>query len=78
VADIQEEKQREWTGARNRTSLVRLSPEAAGREVRLILDRESWSFHFTPDVRYGVEPLYQAYQLHQHHLFDWVVKVPAK
>ena len=78
IADIQEEKQREWTGARNRTSLVHLSPEAAGRDIRLVLDRESWSFHFTPDVRYGVEPLYQAFQLHRHHLFDYTLKVPGK
>lgn len=78
IADIQEEKQREWTGARNRTSLIRLAPEAAGQTIPLILDRESWSFHFTPDVRYGSEPLYQAFQFHQHHLFDWTLKVPAK
>jgi predicted alpha/beta superfamily hydrolase len=85
IADIQEEKQREWTGARNRTSLLRLSPEAARQSasmaqqhIPLLLDRESWSFTFTPDVRYGPEPLYQAYQLHQHHLFDWTLKVPAK
>jgi enterochelin esterase-like enzyme len=77
ISDVQEEKQREWTGARNRTSVVRLAPQAAGA-IRLILDRESWSFHFTPDVRYGVEPLYQAFQRHQHHLFDWTLKVPAK
>ncbi|MBS1826146.1 MAG: hypothetical protein JST93_12560 [Acidobacteria bacterium] len=78
IGDIQEEKQREWTGARNRTSLIRVAPEAAGRTVRLILDRESWSFRFTPDVRYGSELLYQAYQLHRHHLLDWEVKVGGK
>lgn len=72
VADIQEEKQREWTGAQNRTSLVRLSQEVpAGAEIPVILDCESWSFTFTPDVRYGKEPLYQAFQLHKHHLFAW-------
>ncbi|MBL8216967.1 MAG: hypothetical protein JNK87_39980 [Bryobacterales bacterium] len=76
IADLQEEKQREWTGARNRTSLVRLSPEAAGQEIPLLLHRDSWSFHFTPDVRYGREPLYQAFQLHQQHLFGWTLKVP--
>ena len=78
VAEIQEEKQREWTQMQNRTSLVRLSPQAAGQEITLILDRESWSFHFTPDVRYGAEPLYQAFQLHKHHLFDWRLTVPAR
>ena len=72
VGDIQEEKQREWTGARNRTSLIRLSPDApSGTEIPAVLDCESWSFHFTPDVRYGREPLYQAFQLHKHHLFAW-------
>ncbi len=72
VADIQEDKQREWTGAQNRTSRVRLSREVpAGTGIPLILDCESWSFSFTPDVRYGKEPLYQAFQFHQHHVFGW-------
>lgn len=72
VADIQEDKQREWTGAQNRTSRIRLSQDVpAGVEIPLILDCESWSFRFTPDVRYGKEPLYQAFQVHQHHLFGW-------
>ena len=72
AADIQEPKQREWTGAQNRTSLVRLSREVpAGTEIPLILDCESWSFTFTPDVRYGKEPLYQAFQFHKHYLFAW-------
>jgi hypothetical protein len=37
------------------------------------LDNETWSYHFTPDVRYGREPLYQAFQLHRHHLhrYEW-------
>ncbi len=72
VADIQEEKQREWTGAQSRTSLVRLSPAVPpGLVIPLVLDCESWSFAFTPDVRYGPEPLYQAFQSHKHHLFLW-------
>lgn len=72
VADLQEEKQREWTGAQNRTSLIKLSAEVpAGAEIPLVLDCESWSFAFTPDVRYGKEPLYQAFQLHKHHYFAW-------
>ncbi len=70
--DIQEEKQREWTGAQNRTSLVRLSPTtSAEAKIPLILDCESWSFAYTPDVRFGTEPLYQAFQFHRHHLFGW-------
>jgi predicted membrane metal-binding protein len=72
VADIEEEKQLEWTGAQNRTSRVRLSPDVpAGTEIPLILDSESWSFSVMPDVRYGKEPLYQAFQFHKHHLFGW-------
>lgn len=77
AGDIQEEKQREWIGV-DRTSLVRLSPEAAGKEIPLILDTESWSFHFTPDVRYGPEMLYQAFQFHKHHVFDGTLKVQGK
>ena len=68
VGDIQEEKQREWTGAQNRTSVVRLSgPDA----VEAILDCESYSFQSSPGVRYGSEPLYQPFQVHRHHLFRW-------
>jgi hypothetical protein len=69
IADIQEQKQLEWTGAKERTSLIRLAADApADTLVSLLLDNESWSYHFTPDVRYGPEPLYQAFQLHRRHL----------
>jgi hypothetical protein len=77
IADIQEEKQREWTGAQERTSLTRLSPQTpAGVRIPLLLDNESWSFHYTPDVRYGREKLYQAFQLHTHHLHRYELRVP--
>ena len=76
IADIQEDKQREWTSAHERTSLVRLSPDIlAGTKIPVLLDSESWSFHFTPDVRYGVEPLYQAFQLHTSHLHRYEISV---
>jgi pimeloyl-ACP methyl ester carboxylesterase len=69
IADLAEPKQREWTGAKERTSLIRLSKAApAGAVVPLVLSNESWSFHFTPDARYGTEKLYQAFQLHRRHL----------
>ena len=68
IGDIQEEKQREWTGAQNRSSLVRLT--TAG-DVDAILDCESYSFQSSPGVRYGTEPLYQPFQVHKHHLFRW-------
>lgn len=72
VADIQEQKQLEWTSAQSRTSLIELSSQSPpGIGIPVVLDCESWSFHFTPDVRYGKEPLYQAFQLHKHHLFAW-------
>jgi hypothetical protein len=75
IGDIQEEKQREWTGAQNRTSLIQLSRNVPpGTEIPVVLDCESWSFYFTPDVRYGKEPLFQAFQLHKHHLFAWTWK----
>jgi hypothetical protein len=71
VDDMQGDKQREWTGAQNRTSRVRLSCEVpAGAEIPLILDCESWSFSFTPDVLYGKEP-HQAFQFQKHHLSGW-------
>ena len=53
------------------------SPQApAGVRIPLLLDNESWSFHYTPDVRYGREKLYQAFQLHTHHLHRYELKVP--
>lgn len=72
IGDIEEDKQREWTGAQSRTSLLHLSPNVPpGTEIPVVLDCESWSFQFTPDVRYGKERLFQAYQFHRHHLFAW-------
>jgi hypothetical protein len=41
-----------------------------GSVMPLILDNESWSFHYTPDIRYGSELLYQAFQRHKHHLHE--------
>ena len=76
IADIQETKQREWTSAQNRTSLLALSPNVPpGTEIPAMLDCESWSFDYTPDVRYGKELLYQAFQIHKHYLFAWKWKV---
>jgi predicted alpha/beta superfamily hydrolase len=77
IGDIQEGKQREWTGARERTSLLRLLPKTPrGEKLSLLLDNESWSFRYTPDVRYGAERLYQAFQLHSRHLHTYELKVP--
>lgn len=76
AADLEETKQREWTGAMNRTSVIRLLPDVPpGTSISLLLENESWSFHFTPDVRLGPEPMYQAVQLHRSHLhrLEWVV-----
>jgi hypothetical protein len=67
VADVEESKQLEWTGAKERTSVVRLVDGASNAGI-VLLENESWSYHFTPDVRYGKERLYQAFQLHTHHL----------
>jgi len=81
VQDIEEPKQREWTAAMERTSVIRLSEKTPpGASIPLLLDNESWSFTYTPDVRYGAEKLYQAFQLHTHHLHRIVLKVgkPAR
>lgn len=74
IRDIQEQKQMEWTGAQNRSSVVKRRAEARGA-IPVWLEIESWSYTFTPDVRYGAEPLYQAFQLHRPHLFR--VTLPA-
>ena len=67
--DLQEQKGLE------RTSLVRLSPATrAGTAIPLVLSTESWSYHFTPDVRYGKEPLYQAFQLHARQINRFVLR----
>ncbi len=77
VADIQEPKQREWTSAMERTSVMALSPQTPrGTRVPVLLDNESWSFRYTPDVRYGTERLYQAFQLHTNHLHRYELSVP--
>ena len=77
-ARIEEEKEREFTGARDLTSVIRLAPAApAAAEIPVMLRTETWSFDFTPDVRYGVEPLYQAIQLHHGHVFKTTIKTGA-
>ncbi len=77
IADLQETKGREWTSGENRTSVIRLSPATPkGTEVHAILDCETYSYTFTPDVRYGARPLYQPYQFHRHQLYLWTWKVP--
>lgn len=69
---MQEDKGREWTSALNRTSVIELNPATPkGTKVNAILDCETYSFHFTPDVRYGTELLYQPYQFHRHQLYSW-------
>ncbi len=79
VADLQEEKQLEWTGAKERTSVIRMTPETPpGTRIPLLLDNESWSYTWTPDVRYGIERLYQAFQFHKHHLHRYELVVPAR
>ena len=72
VADLEEQKQLEWTGAKERTSVVRLARETpGGTAIPLILDNESWSYRYTPDVRFGEQKLYQAIQVHRRHLHRW-------
>ena len=76
IGDLQNSKQREWTSAMERTSLIRLSSKTPrGTKIPVLLDNESWSFHYTPDVRYGTEKLYQAFQLHTHHVHRFEISV---
>ena len=77
VGNLEEQKQLEWTSGMERTSVIRLSPNTPhGTRIPLLLDNESWSYTWTPDVRYGVEKLYQAFQLHSHHLHRYELVVP--
>ncbi len=68
VADLEEQKQLEWTGAKERTSVIRLAAGGAPATEGILFENETWSYHFTPDVRYGKEKLYQAFQMHTRHL----------
>ena len=77
VARLEEQKQLEWTSGQELTSVIRLSPDTPhGTRIPLLLDNESWSYTWTPDVRYGIERLYQAFQLHSHHLHRYALIVP--
>lgn len=77
IGDLEEQKQREWTSGMDRTSIIRLAPNTPhGTHIPLLLDNESWSFWWTPDVRFGVEKLYQARQFHTHHLHRYTLVVP--
>jgi len=79
VERLEELKQREFTGAQELTSVIRMAAKTpAGTVIPIVLWNESWSFHFTPDVRYGVEPLYQAYQMHRGHVHKLELKVAEK
>jgi predicted alpha/beta superfamily hydrolase len=76
IVRLEEQKGAEYTSAMELTSVIRLSSEAPpGAEIPLILDNESWSFAYTPDVRFGKEPLDIAFQLHEHHLHRLVLRV---
>jgi enterochelin esterase-like enzyme len=79
AGDLQEQKQLEWTGAKERTSVIRLAADTPpGARIPLLLDNESWSYTWTPDVRYGTERLYQAFQLHRRHLHRYELVVAGK
>lgn len=78
VSEMEEDKQLEWSGGKERSSVIRLSPDTPpGTTVPLLLDIESWSFTFTPDVRYGKERLFQAFQLHRRHLCRYELRAPG-
>ena len=77
VGNLEELKQLEWTSGMERTSVIRLAPNTPhGTHIPLLLDNESWSFWWTPDIRFGVEKLYQARQFHTHHLHRYELIVP--
>ncbi len=75
-SDFAEQKGIEWTGVRDHTSAVTISPDyPPGQEIQLYLCNESYSFHWTPDARYGVQLLRQAIQLHSEHVHGYSLKV---
>lgn len=71
IERIEELKEREFTGAKDLTSVIRLSTDAPpAAPLPASLRTETWSFDYTPDVRFGAERLYQAFQFHQGHVFQ--------
>lgn len=77
VGRLEEQKGLEWTSAQELTSVIRLAADAPrGASIPLLLSNESWSYAWTPDVRYGTEKLYQAFQLHTPHLHRYELVVP--
>jgi pimeloyl-ACP methyl ester carboxylesterase len=76
VDRFEEDKHLEWTSAQNLTSLVELAPGVSdGTSIKAILDCETYSYSFPPDMRYGHELLYQPYQRHRHQLYMWEWRV---
>ena len=51
-----------------------LEKTPSGKKILLLSGIESWSFHYTPGVRYGTENLYQAFQLHKRHLHRYTIE----
>jgi pimeloyl-ACP methyl ester carboxylesterase len=77
VTRLEEQKGLEWTSGEYLTNVIRLLPGTPrGTRIPLLLDNESWSYVWTPDVRYGKERLYQAFQFHTHHLHRYELAVP--
>jgi len=74
TADLGEPKGREWTSVQNHTSRFRISPQCPrGHSIKLILQSESYSFHWQPDMRFGKELLQQARQLHRYQLHGFTL-----
>ena len=79
IERIEDDKEREWTAAKDLTSVIRMAVKTpVGTVIPIVLWNESLSFHFTPDVRYGVERLYQAYQLHRGHVHRLELKAGGR
>ena len=71
-----EQKGIEWTSARDHTGAIRISSDCPqGRKIKLFLRNESYSFHWTPDARYGERLLRQAIQLHRVHVHGYTLPV---
>ena len=74
--DFAEQKGLEWTSVRDHTSAIRISSDCpTGRKIKLGLGNESYSFHWTPDARYGERLLRQAIQLHRAHVHGYTLSV---
>jgi len=74
--DMNENKERSFTGVKDHTSAVKISDDCPnGSKIKLFLRNESYTFYWAPDKRYGKELLYQAMHFFRYHVTGHTLSV---